>query len=93
MNDPTIVKGTKVRLWCLQIPLPKVAPILIAALPIPNTLDACTLLDYLVRILNGLHSQQILVASYSCNGTEVKGSVQRQLMQNSSTMLITIQNP
>lgn len=93
MNDPAIDKGTKVRLWCLQIPLPKMAPILVAALPIPNTLDARTLLGYLVRILEGLHSQQIFISSYSCDGTEVERSVQRQLVQKSPMTLITIENP
>ena len=61
----------KVQLWCLQIPLPKVALILVAALPISNSLLAETLLGYLETILFGLLDHGIKVVSYSCDGTKV----------------------
>ena len=54
INDAELVKATKVQLWYLQVPLPKVAPIFVAALPIPNDLDANQLLDYGKQILFGL---------------------------------------
>jgi hypothetical protein len=63
----------QVRLWCLQIPLPKVVPpIIVAAIPIPNNLDVDTLLIYLEMILNGLLTRGVHVVSYAADGTEVE---------------------
>lgn len=55
-------------------------PLIVAALPIPNNLDAPTLLSYLENILHGLLKHKIPVISYACDGTEVERSVQRLLV-------------
>ncbi|KII84575.1 hypothetical protein PLICRDRAFT_167537 [Plicaturopsis crispa FD-325 SS-3] len=94
LENPELIKATKVRLWCLQIPLPKVTPIIVAAKPIPETLDADTLLGYLEEILYGLIDRDIKVVSYSCDGTEVERAVQRKLEAKSThTIKHTIPNP
>ncbi|KAG6915324.1 hypothetical protein DXG01_012130 [Tephrocybe rancida] len=36
MVEAKVKKATKIRLWVLTIPAPKVTPIIVAALPIPN---------------------------------------------------------
>jgi hypothetical protein len=56
--------------------MPRVALIIIAALPIPNSLKADDLLDYGKQILYGLLDRNIQVVSYACDGTEVEQSVQ-----------------
>ncbi|KAL6306598.1 hypothetical protein BKA93DRAFT_885233 [Sparassis latifolia] len=61
-----------VRLWCLQIPLPNIAPIILAALPISNNVRAPELFLYLEQILTGLHEHQIKVVSYACDGATIE---------------------
>lgn len=63
------------------MPLPKVAPIIVAALPIPETLNADELFDYHKKIVYGLLDRRIHVVSYACDGTETERSVQRMFLQ------------
>jgi hypothetical protein len=55
-------------------------PLIVAALPIPNNLDAQTLLLYLEKILHGLLKHKVPVISYACDGTEIERSIQRLLV-------------
>jgi hypothetical protein len=81
-------------LWCLQVPLPKVAPIVVAAIPISNNLDADQLLDYGKQILFGLLDRHIRIVSYSCDGTEVERSVQRLFVKMADKVIThVIKNP
>jgi hypothetical protein len=73
--------------------LPKVAPIIIAALLIPNDLDAEALLVYLDQILDGLLARKVKVTSYAADGTEVKHKLQRLLKAKGIAKVYTIQNP
>ncbi|KAJ6587364.1 hypothetical protein B0H10DRAFT_2234035 [Mycena sp. CBHHK59/15] len=72
LEDATVVKATKVRVWCLSVPLPAITPLVIAAMPIPNDIKAEELLVPLEKILNGLLTRKIRVVSYACDGTEVE---------------------
>ena len=84
----------QVRLWCLQVPLPKVAPIIVTALPISNSLTAEQLVVYTQQILHGLFDHHIRVVSYACDGTETERAVQRLLLENAdSKRSIRIKNP
>src|SRR6202022_4956036 len=67
---------------------------IVAALPIPNNLNAEDLLVYLEQIIDGLLSQGVKVRSYSADGTEVERSLQR-LMMTKGTMKVLhcIKNP
>jgi len=94
IDDAKLTKATKVRLWCLQVPLPKIAPIIVAALPIPNDLDANQLLDYGKQILFGLLDRHIRVVSYACDGTEVERAVQRLFVEAADNVIThVIKNP
>ena len=53
---------------------------IVAALPIPNSLGAPILLSYLENILDGLLRHKVSVISYACDGTEVERRVQRLLV-------------
>lgn len=52
-------------------------PLIVAAIPIANDLDANALLLYLKKVLYGLLERKIQVISYACDGTEVERSVQK----------------
>jgi hypothetical protein len=74
--------------------MPKVTPIIIAALPIPNSLKADDLLDYGKQILYGLLDRNIQVVSYACDGTEVERSVQRLFIKIADKVIRhVIKNP
>ena len=76
------------------MPLPKVAPIIVAALPISNSLTAEQLVVYTQQILHGLFDRHIRVVSYACDGTETERAVQRLLLENAgSKRSIRIKNP
>ncbi|KAJ6538761.1 hypothetical protein B0H10DRAFT_2245563 [Mycena sp. CBHHK59/15] len=77
-------KATKIRLWCLTIPVPGVAPIIVAALPIPNDLRAEVLLTYLDKVVNGLIDQNINIISYACDGTQIERTVQEMFVKQAS---------
>ncbi|KAH7906400.1 hypothetical protein BJ138DRAFT_1016289 [Hygrophoropsis aurantiaca] len=72
-------KATKIHLWCLQIPLPNMAPIIVAAKAIPNNLSASQLAPLSLKLITGLLERNLTVVSYSCDGTEVKRVVQDTL--------------
>jgi hypothetical protein len=69
-------------------------PLIIAAIPIANDLDANILLTYLEKVLHGLLDHKIQVILYACDGTEVKHSVQRLLVAKAEEKIEhTIKNP
>lgn len=80
-------------MWCLTVPVPKVAPIIVAALPIGNDLDANTLFGYLKQVLDSLIDRGIQVILYACDGTEVECSVQRLLIEEVESIKHVIKNP
>lgn len=69
------------------------APIIVAALPIPNDLNAEALLVYLEQILDGLLSREIKVTSYAADGTEVERRLQRLMKAKGITKVHTVKNP
>lgn len=70
------IKNFKVRVWCLTVPAPKVSPIIVAALPIGNSMDAPTLLVLLMKVIDGLLDHGISIVSYACDGTVLERTVQ-----------------
>ncbi len=76
------------------MPLPKVAPIIVAALPISNNLSAEQLVVYTQQILHGLFDRHIRVVSYACDGTETERAVQRLLVETAdSKVTVQVKNP
>ncbi|KAF8606345.1 hypothetical protein BDV93DRAFT_489093 [Ceratobasidium sp. AG-I] len=69
-------KATKLRLFTLQVPLQGIAPLAIAALPIPSNVSASTLANHLKTILDSLIDAQIMVTSYASDGSIVEQNVQ-----------------
>ncbi|KAI0072552.1 hypothetical protein K474DRAFT_1559378, partial [Panus rudis PR-1116 ss-1] len=83
--------ATKVRLFTAQVPLPGVAPILVAALPIGESNKAEDLVEHSLQIIRELIKRGVRVASYSCDGTEVERRVQQLLIARAdSTHTYTI---
>ncbi|KAI0664773.1 hypothetical protein C8Q70DRAFT_904467 [Cubamyces menziesii] len=82
LHDPSIAKATKLRLWCLQIPLPKVPPIVVAARAIPNSLSVADLHALIKPLLKGLLERGVAVCSYACDGTETERALQNLLIQD-----------
>ncbi|KAB5591529.1 hypothetical protein CTheo_5036 [Ceratobasidium theobromae] len=76
LKSGNINKAPKVRLWVLQIPLPGIPPLAIAALPIASSVPASILAGYLCEILDGLFEAGINVVSYASDGSAVEQSIQ-----------------
>ncbi|KAJ7175483.1 hypothetical protein C8R46DRAFT_1174476 [Mycena filopes] len=87
LADPTIVRGTKVRLWCLTIPLPGITPLVVAAIPIRDNMTADELLGPLETILYGLLERNLRVISYACDGTETERLLQRKLVEKAEKVI------
>ncbi|KAK7462206.1 hypothetical protein VKT23_007811 [Stygiomarasmius scandens] len=81
MTDPNIIKGTKLHLWLLQIPLPKIPPIVIATIPITDNPDVPALLALHKSIVFGLLNHHVKILTYSCDGTETERKVQHDFDQ------------
>ena len=71
--------SSQLRLWCVQVPLPNVAPAIVTARAIPNKTSADTLVHYQLEILYGLISQKIHVVSSASDGSATERSMQRKL--------------
>ncbi|CAK5278486.1 unnamed protein product [Mycena citricolor] len=94
IKDAKATKATKIRLWCLTVPMPGITPIVVAALPIPGDLKVGTLLEHLTKVVNGLLDRGIEVISYACDGTQVERSVQDAFVkQATETETHTIKDP
>ncbi|KAJ7828434.1 hypothetical protein B0H13DRAFT_1656272 [Mycena leptocephala] len=69
----------QIRLWVIQVPVPKIAPIIVAVLPISDSNSAEELMVPLWKILNGLLERKIQVVSYAADGTAVERTLQQLL--------------
>jgi hypothetical protein len=70
-----------------------VSPIVIAALPIGNSMKADQLVVLLQQVVDGLIDRGISIVSYACDGTEVERSVQRLFLNLTSKREFKICNP
>ncbi|PSR70772.1 hypothetical protein PHLCEN_2v13350, partial [Hermanssonia centrifuga] len=80
-------KATKLRLWCLTIPLPKVAPLIIAALAIGNKANADELRPFTTKIIDGLTKCGINLVSLATDGAAVERSIQTFLEDGAARKL------
>ncbi|CAK5278910.1 unnamed protein product [Mycena citricolor] len=78
-------KADKLRIYMLSIPLPKVPPILIAAIARGSSETAPELAQMHLELLNLLHSHNIHPISMSSDGAEVERSVQRTIAETATT--------
>ncbi|KAH6903462.1 hypothetical protein BKA70DRAFT_1110856 [Coprinopsis sp. MPI-PUGE-AT-0042] len=77
--------GTKLRLWVLSIPYPKIPPVIVAALPITEKMKGDALADLSLQILRGLIDKGINVVSYTCDGTEVERSAEKIMISKADS--------
>lgn len=81
-------------MWCIQVPLPKISTIIVAAESISENLCANDLLQYLWTIISGFLARDIQIASYAADGSNVERATQRLLEQRAtSTVRIAIKHP
>lgn len=69
------------------MPIPKIPTLIVAALSIPDNLDANDLLKFTWEILTGLLSRKIKVASYATDGSNVEQSVQDKLEEHADKVI------
>ncbi|KAJ7310133.1 hypothetical protein DFH08DRAFT_974490 [Mycena albidolilacea] len=69
-NPPTM--GTKLRLWTLQIPLPRVPPLVIAITPIEAKVKGPQLVEWQVRLAKGLISWGFRIIASGGDGAAVE---------------------
>ncbi|KAH9938784.1 uncharacterized protein BXZ73DRAFT_23422, partial [Epithele typhae] len=62
----------KMRLWCVQVPMPSIMPHIVAAVPIANKLKAPDLNKMSEAVLQGLLERDVPVVSYVHDGTSVE---------------------
>ncbi|EIW74508.1 hypothetical protein CONPUDRAFT_159809 [Coniophora puteana RWD-64-598 SS2] len=87
-------KATKLRIWCLQVPLPNIPPIIIAAKAISESVPAKKLAPLSIRLIRGLTENGTKVVSYACDGTETERVVQRLITEAADDYCTyTIKNP
>jgi len=87
-------KASKLRVWCLQVPIPNVSTIILAVLGISNKLKADALFVYLWDIINGLLDHDIKVVSYAADGSTVEQTIQTLLEKKATSMsTFTIKHP
>ncbi|KAG8707767.1 hypothetical protein FRC09_001628 [Ceratobasidium sp. 395] len=85
LKSGTVQKAPKVRTWVLQAQLPGIAPLAFAALPVPSTVTATILTDYLRTILDGLFGSGLQVVSYASDGNIVEQNVQDLVFDRTDT--------
>ena len=64
----------------MQVPLPNVAPTIVAARAIPNKISSDELVEYQLEILCGLIDQKIQVVSSAADGSATECSMQHKLI-------------
>ncbi|KAJ3927784.1 MAG: hypothetical protein NXY57DRAFT_903259 [Lentinula lateritia] len=87
VKEGKIEKASKLRLYCMQICCPGVPACILAAVAIPSTLSAPELFRISDKIICGLLAEDILLCSYSCDGTSSERNVQHLLEQSADSTL------
>ncbi|PPR00996.1 hypothetical protein CVT24_000570 [Panaeolus cyanescens] len=93
LQESNKLKATKICLWCLTIPLPKIPPILVAAVPIGDDMTVESLFQLLKVVIDGLIDHDIRIVSYASDGSEVERGVQERLLTLGDMQVHTIRNP
>ena len=87
-NYTNLLSIVQLHLWCLQVPLPKVMPLIVAAMGISNKLSAEELFPHLWHIITGLLDRHIQITSYAADGSGVECGVQ-QLLEEKAVKILT----
>ncbi|KXN90746.1 hypothetical protein AN958_03681, partial [Leucoagaricus sp. SymC.cos] len=85
-------KATKLCLWTITLSRPCTMPLVVAALPITNTLEAQELAELSLWVIKGLIQHSVKVVSYICDGAKTERNAQ-QIIVNSTTSYLEPEIP
>ncbi|KAJ7745879.1 hypothetical protein DFH07DRAFT_924502 [Mycena maculata] len=93
-KSATLKKADKLRVWMLSIPLPKIPPILVAAVARGSSTKAEDLVKMHRQLVDLLHDADIHPISLASDGAEVERAAQRMIADSAPDHFIyTIPNP
>jgi hypothetical protein len=87
------MKASKLRLWTLNIPLPLIPPLILAAKPIPSTLDSDKLAMMEKQILDLLLPAGFQIVSLASDGSTVERDSRRATVRSGHAELVTRRIP
>ncbi|KAJ7218622.1 hypothetical protein GGX14DRAFT_560970 [Mycena pura] len=90
-NPPTM--ATKLRLWTLQIPLPRVPPLVLAIQPIEAKVKGLQLGEWQLRLMKGLISREFRIIASGGDGASVERDCQRRVAAASKPVEFRIKHP
>lgn len=70
---------SQLRLWSLQILIPKISAMILAALGITDSMMAEQLFSYLWTLVKGLINRGIHIAGYAADGSNIERNIQQML--------------
>ncbi|KAJ3911654.1 hypothetical protein F5877DRAFT_55051 [Lentinula edodes] len=85
IKSAKVEKASKLRLYSMQVCCPGVPSHILAVKAITNKLSVDELYEYSRIVIYGLLSVDILVCSYSCDGTVTERNVQHRLVESADS--------
>ncbi|KAJ7092781.1 hypothetical protein B0H15DRAFT_1020862 [Mycena belliarum] len=85
--------ATKLRLWTLQIPLPRVPPLILAIMPIESKVKGPQLAEWQIALMKGLISRGFRITSSGSDGASVERDCHRRLAAASKLLEFRIKHP
>ncbi|KAJ7757929.1 hypothetical protein B0H16DRAFT_1822598 [Mycena metata] len=90
-NPPKL--ATKLRLWTLQIPFPKVPPLVVAIVPIEAKVKGPQLAEWQLLLMKGLIAHGFRITASGGDGASVERDCQRRLAAASKPVEFRIKHP
>ncbi|KAK7058169.1 hypothetical protein R3P38DRAFT_3547667 [Favolaschia claudopus] len=90
-NPPTL--ATKLRLWTLQIPIPRVPPLVLAVMAIDSNVKASQLGEWQIALMRGLALHGFRIIASGGDGAAVERECQRRLTGASKRIEFKIKHP
>ncbi|KAJ6478183.1 hypothetical protein C8R45DRAFT_1216427 [Mycena sanguinolenta] len=90
-NPPPM--ATKLRLWTLQIPLPRVPPLVLAIMPIEAKVKGPQLAEWQIQLMRSLISHEFRITASGGDGAAVERDCQRRLGVASKAVKFHIKHP
>lgn len=83
LEDSAALKADKLRLWCLQIPLPNIPPLVLCVLPITSKTDSAMLAGMEKALLDVLldNERPLTIVSLGSDGTASEREARRLLFE------------
>ncbi|KAK6992640.1 hypothetical protein R3P38DRAFT_3430332 [Favolaschia claudopus] len=90
-HPPTL--ATKLRLWTLQIPIPRVPPLVLAVMAIDSNVKASQLGEWQIALMQGLALHGFRIIASGGDGAAVERECQRRLTRASKRSEFKIKHP